>query len=228
MARRRALPPAQGRGRHPDPQHPRPGGAHLVVAAVHRACWSTSASAAGCRAAAATPAPGRSSRSTSTRAAPSPQVQGSRPQPYQVRIGVPAFGKAEWAAGRARRWPTTPRYAAALLTGEMPRDIEGVFDGGGALAVPGHRPRPGDGLQLPRPRRAVQAPRRGVLRAGRAVRRRPVRRSSRCAAATARRCWRSCATRRRRGHAHGTGRGEAARRRHGPVLRGRLRPAPSG
>ena len=24
------------------------------------------------------------------------QVQGSRPRPYKVRIGVPAFGKAEW------------------------------------------------------------------------------------------------------------------------------------
>ena len=23
-------------------------------------------------------------------------VQGSRPRPYQVRIGIPAFGKAEW------------------------------------------------------------------------------------------------------------------------------------
>lgn len=54
------------------------------------------------------------------------QVQGSRPQPYRVRIGITAYGKAEWAeveealAGNA--W-----YTARLLAGEMPGDIEDVF-----------------------------------------------------------------------------------------------------
>lgn len=54
------------------------------------------------------------------------QVQGSRARPYRVRIGLPAFGKAEWArletelAGNA--W-----YLAKLLAGEMPEDIEDVF-----------------------------------------------------------------------------------------------------
>lgn len=54
------------------------------------------------------------------------QVQGSRARPYRVRIGVGAFGKAEWAqveqelAGNA--W-----YLAKLLAGEMPDDIEDVF-----------------------------------------------------------------------------------------------------
>ncbi|MDT7649132.1 MAG: hypothetical protein QOI36_538, partial [Pseudonocardiales bacterium] len=63
------------------------------------------------------------------------QVQGSRPQPYKVRIGIPAFGKAEWAwvtqalAGEAS-------YAAALLNGEMPRVIETVFDGVGLSLFP--------------------------------------------------------------------------------------------
>jgi uncharacterized Zn finger protein len=63
------------------------------------------------------------------------QVQGSRPQPYKVRIGIPAFGKAEWAwvtqalAGEAS-------YAAALLNGEMPREIETVFDGVGLSLFP--------------------------------------------------------------------------------------------
>jgi uncharacterized Zn finger protein len=54
------------------------------------------------------------------------RVQGSRTQPYRVRIGITAYGKAEWArleralAGNA--W-----YAAKLLAGEMPEDIENVF-----------------------------------------------------------------------------------------------------
>ncbi|HEY1624777.1 MAG TPA: SWIM zinc finger family protein [Streptosporangiaceae bacterium] len=54
------------------------------------------------------------------------QVQGSRARPYRVRIGVTAFGKAQWAklehqlAGNA--W-----YLAKLLAGEMPDDIEDVF-----------------------------------------------------------------------------------------------------
>jgi len=55
------------------------------------------------------------------------RVQGSRPQPYQVRIGVPAFGKAEWAAV-AQALTDDTSYAAALLNGEMPRDIERVFE----------------------------------------------------------------------------------------------------
>lgn len=54
------------------------------------------------------------------------EVQGSRVRPYRVRIGVAAFGKAQWAeveqelAGNA--W-----YLAKLLAGEMPDDIEDVF-----------------------------------------------------------------------------------------------------
>jgi uncharacterized Zn finger protein len=54
------------------------------------------------------------------------QVQGSRERPYRVRVGIAAFGKSEWAqvertlAGNA--W-----YAAMLLSGEMPEDIEDVF-----------------------------------------------------------------------------------------------------
>lgn len=54
------------------------------------------------------------------------QVQGSRPTPYQARIGVKAFTAAEWAriekalAGQAL-------YAAKLLAGEMPTGIEDVF-----------------------------------------------------------------------------------------------------
>jgi uncharacterized Zn finger protein len=63
------------------------------------------------------------------------QVQGSRPRPYQVRIGVPAFGKSEWAAV-AQALADDASYAAALLNGEMPRDIERVFEAVGLSLFP--------------------------------------------------------------------------------------------
>jgi len=63
------------------------------------------------------------------------QVQGSRTRPYRVRIGIGAFGKAEWAqvegALAENAW-----YAAALLSGEMPEDIEDVFAGLGLSLFP--------------------------------------------------------------------------------------------
>jgi uncharacterized Zn finger protein len=64
------------------------------------------------------------------------QVQGSRPRPYRVRIGVPAFDKSQWAqvesALAENAW-----YAAGLLSGEMPSDIEGIFDALGLSLFPG-------------------------------------------------------------------------------------------
>ena len=63
------------------------------------------------------------------------QVQGSRARPYRVRIGVGAFGKSEWAqvegALAESAW-----YAATLLSGEMPDDIEEVFAGLGFSLFP--------------------------------------------------------------------------------------------
>jgi uncharacterized Zn finger protein len=62
-------------------------------------------------------------------------VQGSRPRPYRTRIGITALGKAEWSqverflAGDA--W-----YAATLLAGDMPDDIEDVFAGLGLALFP--------------------------------------------------------------------------------------------
>lgn len=62
-------------------------------------------------------------------------VQGSRPRPYRVRIGVPAFGKTEWtkveAALAGDAW-----YTAKLLNGDMPPDIEEVFAGAGLALFP--------------------------------------------------------------------------------------------
>jgi len=62
-------------------------------------------------------------------------VQGTRPKPYQVRLGVPAFGKAEWTAV-ADALAADASYAAALLNGELPREIEQVFAAHGLSLFP--------------------------------------------------------------------------------------------
>jgi uncharacterized Zn finger protein len=62
-------------------------------------------------------------------------VQGSRVRPYRVRIGITAYGKLEWAklesALADNAW-----YAAKLLAGEMPDDIEDLFSGLGLPVFP--------------------------------------------------------------------------------------------
>lgn len=63
------------------------------------------------------------------------QVQGSRPKPYKARIGVPAFGKAEWAQV-LDALADDASHAAALLAGELPRGIEEVFDRAGLSLFP--------------------------------------------------------------------------------------------
>ncbi|MPZ73960.1 MAG: hypothetical protein GEU74_12145 [Nitriliruptorales bacterium] len=63
------------------------------------------------------------------------QVQGSRARPYRVRIGIAAFGKAEWAHAE-RALAGDAWYAATLLAGEMPEDIEDVFAGLGFSLFP--------------------------------------------------------------------------------------------
>jgi uncharacterized Zn finger protein len=60
------------------------------------------------------------------------EVQGSRVRPYRVRIGIAAFGKSEWAQIETALVENA-LYTAALLAGEMPSDIEDVFD---ALELP--------------------------------------------------------------------------------------------
>lgn len=65
----------------------------------------------------------------------SARVQGSRSRPYRVRIGITAYGKAEWAkvenALAESAW-----YTAMLLAGEMPEDIEDVFSAAGLSLFP--------------------------------------------------------------------------------------------
>jgi uncharacterized Zn finger protein len=63
------------------------------------------------------------------------RVQGSRARPYRVRIGITAYGKVEWAK-LERALADNAWYAAKLLTGEMPDDIEDVFSGLGLPLFP--------------------------------------------------------------------------------------------
>ncbi|WFE29611.1 SWIM zinc finger family protein [Solwaraspora sp. WMMD791] len=63
------------------------------------------------------------------------QVQGSRPRPYQVRIGLTPFGAPVWQrveqtlAGQAL-------YSARLLAGDLPPELEEVFAAAGAPLFP--------------------------------------------------------------------------------------------
>jgi uncharacterized Zn finger protein len=65
----------------------------------------------------------------------SAQVQGSRVKPYRVRISIAAYDKAQWArlerALAEKAW-----YAAQLLSGEMPDDLEQVFAAAGLPLFP--------------------------------------------------------------------------------------------
>ncbi len=65
------------------------------------------------------------------------RVQGSRSRPYRVRIGLSAFGKSEWAQVE-RTLADNAWYAAKLLAGEMPEDIEDVFTSVGLSLFPAH------------------------------------------------------------------------------------------
>jgi uncharacterized Zn finger protein len=63
------------------------------------------------------------------------KVQGSRPKPYEVAIQVKALPAGDWdkvvqaLAGQAL-------FAAKLLAGEMPQDVEQVFDAAGLSLFP--------------------------------------------------------------------------------------------
>jgi uncharacterized Zn finger protein len=63
------------------------------------------------------------------------RVQGSRAKPYRVRIGITAFGKQQWTE-LERALADNAWYAAKLLAGEMPVDIEEVFEGQGLSLFP--------------------------------------------------------------------------------------------
>jgi uncharacterized Zn finger protein len=54
------------------------------------------------------------------------RVQGSRPQPYKVRIGVLPLTTSQWGEVE-RRLASQALFRAKLLAGEMPAEIEQVF-----------------------------------------------------------------------------------------------------
>jgi len=62
-------------------------------------------------------------------------VQGSRPRPYRVRIGVTAFGKEQWSRVE-ERLADDAWFVAQLLAGQMPPDIEQVFTDLGLALFP--------------------------------------------------------------------------------------------
>jgi uncharacterized Zn finger protein len=64
------------------------------------------------------------------------RVQGSRPKPYDVRIAMAPFSDAEWERAEAAL-AGEALFAAALLAGEMPREVEQVFAAAGLSLFPG-------------------------------------------------------------------------------------------
>lgn len=65
-------------------------------------------------------------------------VQGSRRTPYTVEITLTHLSDAQWAAV-LDKLGAEARFAAQLLAGEMPQDVEAVFEAAGADLFPGPR-----------------------------------------------------------------------------------------
>jgi uncharacterized Zn finger protein len=65
----------------------------------------------------------------------SARVQGSRPRPYQVRIGVLPLTTAQWRRVQDRL-ASQALFRAKLLAGEMPHEIEEVFEDCGTPLFP--------------------------------------------------------------------------------------------
>lgn len=62
-------------------------------------------------------------------------VQGSRTQPYKVEIGLPMFTRKQWQRITAELLKKA-FYTAKLLAGDMPSDIERIFQAAGAPLLP--------------------------------------------------------------------------------------------
>jgi uncharacterized Zn finger protein len=63
------------------------------------------------------------------------KVQGSRPKPYDITIGVKQLSDKDWAK-LVRALSGQALFAAKLLAGEMPQDIETVFEAAGLSLFP--------------------------------------------------------------------------------------------
>lgn len=79
---------------------------------------------------------GQTLQLTVTAGAVTALVQGSRRAPYRVRIGLATYGKAEWAAVE-QALADDAWYAATLLAGGMPPEIEQLFASLGLALFPG-------------------------------------------------------------------------------------------
>jgi uncharacterized Zn finger protein len=64
------------------------------------------------------------------------KVQGSRPQPYAVTVEVKVLAPGEWEQV-VRALSGQALFVAKLLAGEMPQDIEEVFEAAGLSLFPG-------------------------------------------------------------------------------------------
>lgn len=65
----------------------------------------------------------------------SAQVQGTRPEPYEVRLHLRVFNDAEWQRILGEM-ASQALFAAQLLNGEMPQGIEKIFDAAGVHLFP--------------------------------------------------------------------------------------------
>jgi uncharacterized Zn finger protein len=63
------------------------------------------------------------------------RVQGSRPAPYKITITLKPLTDAQWSAATAAM-AAEARFAAQLLTGEMPQDIDEAFAAAGTSLFP--------------------------------------------------------------------------------------------
>jgi uncharacterized Zn finger protein len=63
------------------------------------------------------------------------RVQGSRPRPYEVTIGIAAFDRTQWT-GLTEALGGRALYRAALLAGDMPHEIVDLFDEHGLPLFP--------------------------------------------------------------------------------------------
>jgi uncharacterized Zn finger protein len=65
----------------------------------------------------------------------SAQVQGSRPTPYRVRVGLPVFDEATWTR-LEELLAAQALFSARLLAGDLPPELERLFDDAGAPLFP--------------------------------------------------------------------------------------------
>ena len=68
------------------------------------------------------------------------RVQGSRPTPYKVTIDLAPLSAAQWEAA-ITRMAGEALFAAQLLAGEMPAEIEEVFAAGQGQSLQAYRSR---------------------------------------------------------------------------------------